>query len=80
MLSDLYHVLWIQSVSLVVITLPHLPYDLFSHSDEKFPLWDQVPTEAIWHSKLTFFLNVKFRFYKPFKYKCNKYLSLFDIF
>ena len=22
---------------------------LFSHSNEKSPLWDQVPTEAIWH-------------------------------
>ena len=52
----------------------------FSHSGEKAPLWDQVPTEAIWLSKLTFFLNVKFVFYKPFKYKRNKYLSLFDIF
>ena len=47
----------------------------FSHSDEKSPLWDQVPTEAIWHSKLTLFLNVKIWFYKSFKYKRNKYLS-----
>ena len=45
---------------------------MFSHSDDKSPLWDQVPTEAIWHSKLTFFLNVKIRFYKPFKYKRNQ--------
>ena len=53
---------------------------IFSHSDEKSPLWDQVPTEAIWHSKFNLFLNVKIRFYKPFKYKRNKYVSLFDIF
>ena len=53
---------------------------MFSHSGEKSPLWDQVPTEAIWHSKLTFFLNVKFVFYKPYKYKHKKYLLLFDIF
>ena len=39
----------------------------FSHSDDKSPSWDQVPTETIWHSKLTLFLYVKFLFYKPFK-------------
>ena len=60
-------------LTILVNTRIYIVYN-FSHSDENSPLRDQVPTEAIWHSKFILFLSVKFLFYKPFKYKHNKSL------
>ena len=43
-----------------------------------FGLMRPGQNKAIWHSNWTLFLNVKFRFYKPFNYKRNIHLTCFS--